>query len=156
MTTNDAASSTIGAIAGTATATRCGVQRPDRVRLPVADPNSQATRASLVAQYNNVLAQINTTAQDSSFNGVNLFNGDTLKLVFNETGKSTLSITGVTFNAAGLGLSTLTAGTDFLDNSSANKALTSLDTPRPRCARKLRPSVRTSRSCRSVRTSTRT
>ncbi len=88
--------------------------------------NSQATRASLVAQYNNVLQQINTTAQDSSFNGINLLNGDTLKLTFNETGKSTLNITGVTFNAAGLGLSTLTAGTDFLDNSSANKALTAL------------------------------
>jgi flagellin-like hook-associated protein FlgL len=32
----------------------------------------------------------------------------------------------VTFNTAGLGLSTLTAGTDFLDNNSANKALTAL------------------------------
>jgi flagellin-like hook-associated protein FlgL len=53
-------------------------------------------------------------------------NGDTLKLVFNETGKSTLSITGVTFNSAGLGLSNLVSGTDFLDNSSANKVLTSL------------------------------
>ena len=79
-----------------------------------------------MSQYNNVLAQINTTAQDSSFNGVNLLNGDTLKLVFNETGKSTLSITGVTFNDAGLGLSTLTAGSDFLDNASANKALSAL------------------------------
>ena len=70
-------------------------------------------------QYNNIIAQITTTAQDSSFNGINLLNGDTLKLIFNETGKSTLSITGVTFNAAGLGLASLTAGTDFLDNSSA-------------------------------------
>jgi flagellin-like hook-associated protein FlgL len=94
---------------------------------PVADPNSQAQRASLVAQYNNVLTQINTTAQDSSFNGVNLLNGDTLKLVFDETGKSTLSITGVTFNTAGLGLSTLNSGTDFLDNSSANSVLSTLN-----------------------------
>jgi flagellin len=54
-------------------------------------------------------------------------NGDTLKLIFNETGRSTLTISGVTFNDAGLGLSTLTAGTDFLDSSSANKVLTSLD-----------------------------
>ena len=92
----------------------------------MADAGAQATRASLVAQYNNVLAQINTTSQDASFNGVNLLNGDTLKLTFNETGKSTLSITGVTFNSAGLGLSTLVSGTDFLDNSSANKALTAL------------------------------
>jgi flagellin len=126
-TTNDAASSTIGALTGSATSSGnafTGIT----LAAPVADPNSQAQRASLVGQYNNVLAQINTTAQDASFNGVNLLNGDTLKLTFNETGKSTLSITGVTFNQAGLGLSTLTAGTDFLDNSSANKALTALST----------------------------
>ncbi|OAF13653.1 flagellar protein [Bradyrhizobium centrolobii] len=93
----------------------------------VQDTNSQNARAGLVAQYNNVLAQINTTAQDASFNGVNLLNGDTLKLTFNETGKSTLSITGVTFNTGGLGLSSLTTGTDFLDNASANKVLTKLN-----------------------------
>jgi flagellin len=122
-TTNDAASSTIGTIGGTATAFASLT-----AAAPVADPTSQATRSSLVAQYNNVLAQINTTAQDSSFNGVNLLNGDTLKLVFNETGKSTLSITGVVFNTTGLGLSTLVSGTDFLDNSSANNAITALNT----------------------------
>jgi len=122
VTSNDAASKTIGTIGGSASVFTAGTGPA-----PVADPNSQATRASLVAQYNNVLAQINTTAQDSSFNGVNLLNGDTLKLVFNETGKSTLSITGVTFNTAGLGLSTLTAGTDFLDNNSANTTLTALN-----------------------------
>ena len=127
-TTNDAASSTIGAFSGSATSSGnlfAGVGTPTG---PVADPNSQASRASLVSQYNNVLAQITTTAQDASFNGVNLLNGDTLKLTFNETGRSTLSITGVTFNTAGLGLSTLTAGSDFLDNNSANKELTLLST----------------------------
>ena len=50
----------------------------------------------------------------------------TLKLTFNETGKSTLSITGVNFNAAGLGLSNLTSGTDFIDNAATNKVLSSL------------------------------
>jgi flagellin len=79
-----------------------------------------------VSQYNNVLQQINTTASDSSFNGVNLLNGDTLSLTFDETGASKLSITGVTFNDAGLGLSTLQAGTDFLDNNSANTVLSQL------------------------------
>ena len=125
VTSNDAASSTIGAITGSAAASG-GAFNGLTAAAPVADPNSQATRTSLVAQYNNVLQQINTTAQDSSFNGINLLNGDTLKLTFNETGKSTLSITGVTFNDAGLGLATLTAGTDFLDSSSANKALAAL------------------------------
>ncbi|MBR0780723.1 flagellin [Bradyrhizobium iriomotense] len=125
-TTNDAASATIGAVTGTATGSGLAFNGLT-AGAPVADPTSQAQRASLVAQYNNVLAQINTTAQDASFNGVNLLNGDTLKLTFNETGKSTLSITGVTFNTAGLGISSLTSGTDFLDNASANKVLTTLN-----------------------------
>jgi flagellin len=98
------------------------------VTAAVADPVSQATRASLVTQFNQVIQQINATAQDSSFNGVNLLNGDTLKLVFDETSKSTLSITGVTFSAAGLGLGSLTAGTDFIDNLHTNGVLTALNT----------------------------
>src|ERR1700689_379582 len=129
VTSNDAASSTIGTIGGTATASGQAFASA-AAAAPVADPNSQASRASLVAQYNNVLQQINTTSQDSSFNGVNLLNGDTLKLTFNETGKSTLSITGVTFNDAGPGLSTLTSGTAFLDNNSANTQLTALTNAR--------------------------
>jgi flagellin-like hook-associated protein FlgL len=116
-TTNDAASSTIGAVvypgAGTGTLTF------GAVAAPVADAASQIIRANLVSQYNNVITQITTTAQDASFNGINLLNGDDLKLTFNETGKSTLNIKGVTFNAAGLGLASLVSGTDFLDNASA-------------------------------------
>ncbi len=126
-TTNDAASATIGAIGGTSAASSQAFNGLTAAA-PVADATAQTQRASLVSQYNNVLAQINTTASDASFNGVNLLNGDTLKLTFNENGKSTLSITGVTFNSAGLGLSTLTSGTDFLDNSSANKVIGVLTT----------------------------
>ena len=95
---------------------------------PVADTVAQTTRAGLVASYNSILDNINTTAQDASFNGVNLISGDKLKLVFNETGKSTLSIQGVTLNGTGLGLSALKSGTDFIDNSSTNKVLASLTT----------------------------
>jgi flagellin len=125
-TSNDAASATIGTVGGTSAASSQAFNGLTAAA-PVIDSNSQSQRASLVGQYNNVLAQINTTAADASFNGINLLNGDTLKLTFNETGKSALGITGVTFNAAGLGLSSLTSGTDFLDNASANKALSSLN-----------------------------
>jgi flagellin-like hook-associated protein FlgL len=124
-TTNNAASSTIGQITGTATgagkafAAFANASGP----APVADANSQAIRASLVTQYNEVLQQINTTSQDSSFNGINLLNGDTLNMTFDETGASKLAITGVTFNDAGLGLSSLAVGTDFLDSNSANAVL---------------------------------
>jgi flagellin-like hook-associated protein FlgL len=93
---------------------------------PLADAASQTLRSNLVTQYNNVIAQITTTAQDASFNGINLLNGDDLKLTFNETGKSTLNIKGVTFDATGLGLASLVSGTDFLDNASANATMTKL------------------------------
>jgi flagellin len=127
-TTNNAASSTVGAFTGTAVGTGAGAIFATGAAgvAPVADPNSQATRDSLVAQYNQVIQNITTTAQDSSFNGINLLNGDTLNLTFDETGASKLSISGVTFNATGLGLSSLTAGTNFLDNNSANTVLTTL------------------------------
>ena len=120
-TNNNAASQTIGTITSSSSFFS-GLT----AAAPVEDPNSQATRTSLVAQYNQVLAQINTTAQDSSFNGINLLNGDTLNLTFDETGASKLSVTGVVFNDAGLGLSSLTTGTDFLDSNSANNVLSSL------------------------------
>jgi flagellin len=130
--TNDAASQTItkagtaptGAgvdISGTTTAT------VGTVNAAVADAVSQATRSSLVTQYNQIISQITTTAQDASFNGINLLNGDSLKLVFNETGKSTSTIAGVTFNPSGLGLKALTSGTDFIDNASTNTVLTALN-----------------------------
>src|SRR5579872_1051218 len=125
VTSNDAASSTIGTIGGTAAAAGQAFTGLT-AGAPVVDPVSQGTRANLVAQYNNVLQQINTTAQDSSFNGINLLNGDTLSLVFDETGASKLNITGTTLNDAGLGLSTLTVGTDFLDSNSANAVLAQL------------------------------
>jgi flagellin-like hook-associated protein FlgL len=120
-TTNDTASSTIGAV--TFTNTGGGTLTFGAVAAPVADAASQTIRANLVAQYNDIIAQITTTAQDASFNGINLLNGDDLKLTFNETGKSILNIKGVTFSAAGLGLAPLVAGTDFLDNASAKATI---------------------------------
>jgi hypothetical protein len=125
-TSNDAASSTIGAIGGTAAAPG-GLFAGLSVVAPVLDPTSQATRANLVSQYNNIIQQIKTTSQDASFNGVNLLNGDQLKLVFNETGKSTLNITGINLDPAGLGLGNLVPGTDFVDNVATNKVLDSLN-----------------------------
>jgi len=135
--TNDAASQTItktgtyaapGAGSSTSVDISGTIGFAASVSAAVVDVNSQNTRASLVAQYNQIIQQITTTAQDASFNGVNLLNGDTLKLVFNETGKSTSTITGVTFNPNGLGLGSAVVGTDFIDNAATNKVLTALNT----------------------------
>ena len=113
----------------------------------MADPNSQATRAGLIAQYNNILKQIDTTSQDSSFNGINLLEGDTLNLTFDETGKSTLAIQGVTFNTAGLGLVDPDRRHRLPRQQFGDHVLTRSTPSAPRCARKPRTSVRTSRSC---------
>jgi flagellin len=125
---NDYASSTLGSVAagGAIGGTVTSALTFSTAAAPVADTSAQAVRSNLVSQYNNILAQITTTAQDASFNGVNLLGGDQLKLTFNETGKSTLNITGVQFNAAGLGLANLTSGTDFIDNTATNKVVSSL------------------------------
>ncbi len=123
--TNDYASSTLGSVAaggaigGTVTSS-ISFSTPSA---PVIDGSAQAVRSNLVKQYNDILAQITTTAQDASFNGINLLVGDQLKLTFNETGKSTLNIVGVSFNAAGLGLANLASGTDFIDNAATNKVV---------------------------------
>ena len=126
--TNDYASSTLGSAAagGAIGGTLTSAITFTTPTAPVVDASAQTIRSNLVSQFNGILSQITTTSQDASFNGVNLLGGDQLKLTFNETGKSTLNITGVTFNAAGLGLANLASGTDFIDNSATNKVIANL------------------------------
>ena len=94
--TNDAASQVITASAtaptGEGVAISAATATVGTVHAAVADPTSQATRSNLVSQYNVIIQQISTTAQDSSFNGINLLNGDTRNLTFDETGASKLAI----------------------------------------------------------------
>ncbi len=80
---------------------------------------TSTTRTTLQGNYNALLTQIDQLAGDSSYNGVNLLNGDNLKVLFNETGTSSLTISGVTFNSAGLGLSSISAG-GFQSNTTIN------------------------------------
>src|SRR5262249_2759381 len=68
---------------------------------------SNSPRTSLQADFNDVIGQIDALAKDASYNGINLLNGDNLKVVFNEAGTSSLTISGVKFDSAGLGLSTV-------------------------------------------------
>ena len=130
QTTNDHASSTIGSIADGGAIGGTAASIFSAAAAPVADVNSQATRSSLLSQFNSILDNIKTTAQDSSFNGVNLLNGDTLKLTFNEKGSSTLNLQGVQFDASGLGLSKLgqNGANEFEDNSATNTVIASLST----------------------------
>lgn len=102
---------------GLATGTANGV-----ASAPTVDP----TRDNYQTQFNNILAQIDALAKDASYNGINLLNGDNLKVVFNELGTSSLSITGVTYDAAGLNLTTVT-GSGFQVNTNVDTTIGQLD-----------------------------
>ena len=88
--------------------------------------NNDATRAGLQAQYNVLLQQIDSLAGDSSYAGISLLRGDTLSTTFNEHGTSTMTVAGVTFDAAGLGLSAA-SNSDFQSNDVIAGLLTGLD-----------------------------
>jgi flagellin-like hook-associated protein FlgL len=111
--------------AGLATALGLAQSSTTQGTATVGSPNT--TRTSLEADYNNVLSQIDTLVTDSSYNGVNLLNGDDFKVLFNETGSSYLQITGVTFNTTGLGLATIGTGT-FQADGNIDTEITKLDT----------------------------
>jgi flagellin len=88
------------------------------------------TRANLVTQFNQLKDQLDKTASDSSFNGINLLQGDSLKLFFNE--QSTSSLTIQSTNTNGINSSTLSIGSstnsEFQNNSQLDTRLQSLQT----------------------------
>lgn len=76
--------------------------------------------ASLQTQYNTVLAQIDALVRDAGYAGTNLLYGNDLSTYFNESRTSSLTTSGVTFTAAGLGL---TEG-NFQSMASITQAIT--------------------------------
>jgi flagellin len=90
---------------------------------------SSSTRGTLQSNFNGLLTQINQLAADSGYNGINLLAGDNLTIDFNPTGTSALTITGVTFNSAGLGLSAVsgTAATSFQSDTQLATTVASLN-----------------------------
>lgn len=87
-------------------------------------------RAALITQYNGLLTQIDQLTKDAGYNGNNLLTGAStqLKVVFNETGTSNLTIAGKDTSATGLGLSQLTVGDEFSTNAKITTVLSSLKT----------------------------
>jgi flagellin len=83
------------------------------------------TRQSLATQYNNIITQINTAAQDAAFDGVNLLTGSTYTLNVDASGNTlALSGGGSTATASGLGLAQAT--NQWQGNTDVNNALTAI------------------------------
>ncbi|MCE1236208.1 MAG: hypothetical protein LWW93_07595 [Hyphomicrobiales bacterium] len=86
------------------------------------------TRDSYRQQFNDILQQIDDMAKDAGYNGINLLMGNDLATIFNEktgTDQSKMTISGVVFNASGLGLDNQDAG-GFQTNKQVNKVLDTL------------------------------
>jgi flagellin len=85
-------------------------------------------RANLVTTFNQLRQQLDTTAGDASFNGVNLLIGDALKLTFNEN--STSSVTIQSTAATGINTTVLQIGSainsQFENNTQLDSLLTTL------------------------------
>jgi flagellin-like hook-associated protein FlgL len=133
----------VSASDGTATAGSAATAANSLFGTPTASDATSATftmeksintiRENLAKQFEGLKSQIDQLIKDTGYNGVNLLNGDTLKVLFNETNTTSIEINGVTFNAAGLGLAPLAAdGTsadstrDWQSDDEINAALTKL------------------------------
>ncbi len=80
-------------------------------------------RRNLVKQYNDLRDQLNKTADDSSYNGINLLRGDRLKINFNEFGTSTITVQAQNEFGVPRPINTLTLGIDPLFNPSVDTDL---------------------------------
>ena len=80
-----------------------------------------ASRTALATQYNALRTQIDQLAADSGYNGVSLLNGGGLKVVFNQSATSSMSLVGSTDTSTSLGI-TAAAG-NFQTNFDVNAAL---------------------------------
>lgn len=94
--------------------------------------SNTVNQISLEKQYSTVRANIDSLISDAGYQGTNLLNGDTLNVQFNEKNTSKLSVVGVTFNSAGLGISqtiqstVATTSGSFLNAANISSSLTEI------------------------------
>jgi flagellin len=89
--------------------------------------NNTTTQANLATQFNTLITQIGQLAKDPGFNGVNLLGGDTLTVTRDETGASTVTVTGVNYtNAQASPLSINAAVNSWADSAAITVASTDL------------------------------
>lgn len=89
--------------------------------------NGSETRANYASQFDDVLTQVNELIanDDSSYQGVNLLNGDDLTVNFNASRTSTLTVEGQVMNTQGLGLTT--SANNWEDANSMQSSLSQVE-----------------------------
>lgn len=113
ITTDDAGSTLTGLFGASTTTT-------------IATASNNQTRKDLAAQFDALRTQIDQLAADSGYNGTNLLDNGSLKVQFNEGNTASVTISGVKYNSAGLGVSAATNA--WQSDKDINDALTNLTT----------------------------
>ncbi len=88
--------------------------------------STNVTRRDLAAQFNLLRGQIDQLAKDSGYNGINLLDNGALKVQFNESNTASITVTGVRFDAQGLGVGGAT--NTWQSDKDINDSLSSLTT----------------------------
>jgi flagellin len=112
--TTDDAGTTLTGLFGATTATT------------IATASNNQTRKDLATQFDSLRTQIDQLAADSGYNGTNLLDNGSLKVQFNEGNSASVTISGVKYNSAGLGVSAATNA--WQSDKDINDALTNLTT----------------------------
>jgi flagellin-like hook-associated protein FlgL len=101
------------------------VQQLQGIVSQAAATTDPTTRANLAAQYNSLLPQLDSLANDSTFNGTNLLNGSgNLVVNFNASNTASLTIPGVNVTSSGLNITGASNGFgSAADINSANAQL---------------------------------
>lgn len=85
---------------------------------------TNTVRSGLATQFDSLLSQIDQAAEDAGFNGVNFLTGSTASVTLNETGTSTLTITGSQATSSALSVSS--AANSWQLDTNINTALSAI------------------------------
>jgi flagellin-like hook-associated protein FlgL len=99
-----------------------------------ASGGAPADLTSLDARYTEVLTQIDNQAADSGYRGTNLLDGGSLTVNFNEDATSSTTVTGVTFDSAGLSITGASLATAAAAQTELDDIDAALDTVRAQAA----------------------
>ena len=122
FTATSAANITIGGtLAGAGHGTLYGILGLD---VGTAVNTANIARANLATQFDDVLSQIDQIAADAGFNGMNFLTGSSNRINFNETGTSSLVISGSPATSGALGVAASTNHVEF--NTDINAAVSNI------------------------------
>jgi flagellin-like hook-associated protein FlgL len=88
---------------------------------------TSTNKSDLMSQYDRIISQVSFMADDSSYGGQNLLDGDTLSVEFNEDGSNTLSVAGFSATTSGKVAGVTISDADFANNTTIEAQISQID-----------------------------